>query len=196
MSNDTDHGRGKLRTLPPSVLLRLRLPREHVAALEAERIEPRRVIERLRALDLPAQEATFLGYALPERESVWWGYVCVLHIATDAMPAEQRQALTISERWVRRPDDRKRHEAHGSARAAGPTSAAASVARGVFSARLDDPESMGAGCRIDTAIRRAAASDRPEVTAMRLRRFIASAHEIAGGGAGRLPPEADGQVIA
>ena len=178
---------GKLRVLPMSIIHRLDLPPEHVPSIRAAWADPLRVTARLRSLDLPEREAAYLAYALPEREAVWWGCMCVLHVTADAMPAEQRHALAVSEAWVRRPDAGKQREALSAAKAAGDGSAASFVARGVFRARLDRPENTRTGRVIDNAVRHAALSAHPAETAARLRRFVASGHEIAAGGAGRLP---------
>lgn len=188
----TDGKGGKLRTLPAAIIHRLNLPAEHIPSIRTTWADPVRVVAQLRSLDLPRQEAAYLAYALPEREAVWWGCMCVRHVATGAMPAEQRHALAVSEGWVRRPDAGGQQQALSAAKAAGFDPAAAFVARGAFRARIDTPLNTRTGRMIDNAVRRAATSDRPETAMARLRRFVASGHEIAAGGAGWLQPEACG----
>ena len=174
----------------PTIIHRLSLPDRHVPSIGMAWTDPAQVVAQLRLLDLPAQEAAYLAYALPEREAVWWGCMCVGHVATGAMPPEQRDALTFSENWVRKPDAGRQQQALLAAKAAGVDTAAAFVARGVFRARIDKPQNTRTGRMIDNAVRRAATSDRPETAVTRLRRFVASGHEIAAGGAGWLQPEA------
>lgn len=178
---------GKLRVLPMPIIHRLNLPPEHVPSIRAAWADPVRVAAGLRSLDLPEPEAAYLAYALPEREAVWWGCMCVLHVTAEATPAEQRHALAVSEDWVRTPDAGKQREALSAAKAAGEGSAASFVARGVFRARLDRPASTRTGRVIDNAVHRAALSAPSGEATARLRRFVASGHEIAAGGAGRLP---------
>jgi hypothetical protein len=105
-------------------------------------------------------------------------------------PGEHR-ALGLAQDWVRKPTEEKRSQGSVAAREAGYTSAAAFTARSVFASRLADPSSLRAGRRVEGAVRRAADYDGSGRTQTRLDRFIASALEIAKGGAGRLPPEGD-----
>jgi hypothetical protein len=181
----------KLRVLPISALrIRLALPPRHQALL-SEAAQPSAFVATLQNHELTTQAISFLSYALPEREAVWWACMCVLHTAASPMEAQQHRALALAQDWVRKPTEEKRRQGSVAAREAGYSSAAAFAARAVFASRLDDPSSLCAGRRVEGAVRRAAGSDGSGRTQARLHRFIASALEIGKGGAGRLPPEGD-----
>ncbi len=186
-----DHRDGKLRRLPLATLrFRLALPVAHRPLLDEEQ-PPSSLLARLRALGLLDAQATLLGYALPEREAVWWACMCVAHAVPDPMPPEQHRPLVAAENWVRQPDEERRQAALAAAKAAGYVSAGALAARAAFAARPAVAGSTRAGRTIDVAIRQAASCGDQGRTALRLRRFVASAEEIAAGGAGRLPREPD-----
>ena len=179
----------KLRVLPIEALrTRLALPPRHPALL-GEAPQPSAFVAALLGEDLAAEAVTFLSYSLPEREAVWWAAMCVLHTAASPMAPEQQRALALAEDWVRKPTEEKRRQGGAAAREAGYSSAAALVARAVFASRLADPASLRAARRVEGAVRRAADADGSGHRPLRLRRFIASAQDIAVGGAGRLPPE-------
>jgi len=61
-------------------------------------------------------EATqLLAYGLPNREAIWWGYLCAQHAAVDK-PAENKpdktvqQALDLTQQWVINPNEPTRRE--------------------------------------------------------------------------------------
>jgi hypothetical protein len=179
----------KLRVLPADALrMRLTLPPPHQPLL-AEAARPSAFVAALQDRDLAMEAVTFLSYALPEREAVWWACMCVLHTEAATMAPEQHRALAFAQDWVRKPTEEKRLQGRAAAREAGDTTAAAFTARAVFASRLADPSSLSAGRRVQGAVRRAADADGSGRTRARLDRFIASALEIAAGGAGRLSPE-------
>ncbi len=188
---DTSPNDGKLRRLPAGVLhMRLRLAPE-CQHLVNEGLPPGMLSARLRALGLLREQLAFFAYALPEREAVWWGCMCVLHATPTELAPEQRHALALAQDWVRHPSEARRLESRAAAKAAGCVSPAAFVARAVFASQLARPASTRAGRLVEGAIRRAAASGAPERSEASLRRFIDSAEDIAEGGPGWLPPLAD-----
>ncbi|HVJ51861.1 MAG TPA: hypothetical protein VM689_05330 [Aliidongia sp.] len=181
---------GKLRPLEPNSLRpRLRLPQAHEAVLD-DWERPALLLGRLIELELFAEAARYLAYALPEREAVWWACMCVAHTALEPSVPE-RHALDAAEAWVRRPDEEMRREAAWAAAAAGYGVPGAWPALAAYWSRRSKPLDMRGGRGVETAIDRAARRDRPERRAERLRRFIASGCDISSGGAGRLPPEAN-----
>jgi hypothetical protein len=74
---------------------------------------PRLFLERLLDGNRHEDAARFLAHALPERESVWWGCLCLghaLHLGpTSPVPA----ALEAAVRWVVEPSERNRAAAKG-----------------------------------------------------------------------------------
>jgi hypothetical protein len=178
----------KFRTFPPPVAARLvRLPAAYADVLEDG---PTSVIllERLTGHSLLAEAARLIGYALPEREAVWWACKCVSHTAPASLPPQAQAALSAAEEWVWRPGDAARAKAARAAAAAGYDTAPAWTARAAFASRPAWPLHARCGRRVERAIALAAVTGGGERSEWRLQQFIASGREIARGGAGNLPP--------
>lgn len=193
---------GKFRTFPAAVAARLlRLPQAHAALLADDPVSIV-LLERLYERGLLMEAARLVGYALPEREAVWWACKCVAHTAPASLPPEQEAALAAAENWVRRPDDATRAKASRAASDAGYDTACAWTARAAFASRPAYELHPRCGRRIERAITLAsvsggAAQVGPGVQAEpgariepRLQRFLASGRDIARGGGGHLPPRA------
>jgi hypothetical protein len=189
----------KLRKLPPALLARaLRLPAQHASLLDLAHA-PSMLLDTLVELDLIAEAARLVAYALPEREAVWWACMCAVHTAPESMAEAERRALGAAEAWVRRPEAATRREAAEAGRVhlrrtPGPWAArAAAWSMPVPGAVSDSAERPAAPATcsqaVEVAVALAAARDEPQRRDTRLARFVASGHDIAGGGAGRLPRE-------
>ncbi|MCL6271450.1 hypothetical protein M3P05_16130 [Sansalvadorimonas sp. 2012CJ34-2] len=78
---------------------------------------------------------TFLCHALPAREAVWWGCLC-LQLVTDPsdnpLPQDQQQALDAAERWVREPTEANRRSAEARSKRAELDNAAGWLAQSAF----------------------------------------------------------------
>ena len=178
----------KLRSLPMDVVARrLRLaPGQEPLLKDAP--SPAMLLQHLVEAGLFAEAARLLCYALPEREAVWWACMCAVHATADPLPEPERHALLAAEAWVRRPDEAARRSVGRAAARAGYDTPAAWAARAGYSCRLDLPLHTRGGKRVEAAIAGAAACRGAPLQTERLRRFIASARDIAAGGAGRLAP--------
>ena len=75
---------------------------------------------------------SFLAYALPPREAIWWGCLCFQHACGTEMSAPDKAAMTAVVRWVLQPSDSTRGEAKAQAEAAGPASVAGTLAMAVY----------------------------------------------------------------
>jgi hypothetical protein len=183
-------GPTKLRSLAPALLrARLQLPMAHATLLdEADGLD--QLLDRLVERHLLVEAARLLAYALPPRESVWWGCMCVGHAAPDSLAATERDALGAAEAWVRQPDEQARRDAAWAASAAGHDLPGAWPALAAYWARQTRPDDLRAGRGVETAIDRSIARDHREREPARLASFIASGRDIAAGGAGRLAPAA------
>jgi len=180
----------KLRPLDPGLLhARLQLPPAHAALLD-EPGGPGRLLDRLVERALLIEATRLLAYALPPREAVWWGCMCVAHAAPVALGETEQGALAAAEAWVRHPDDRTRREAALAAAAAGYQAPGAWPALAAYWSRPAVSNDMRGGRGVETAIARAVARDHGPREAARLTSFIASGRDIAAGGAGRLAPAA------
>ncbi len=93
-------------------------PQEFVSAL----IENRKC--------LPAID--FMAHALPSREGIWWGCLCMRHALGDDLAPADREAATAAVQWVMRPTQESRLEARAPSELAGSASLAGTLARAVF----------------------------------------------------------------
>jgi hypothetical protein len=95
-------------------------------------LTPRQYFDALAAVPALADDAIrFLAAALPKREAVWWGVLCV----KDAIPKpapEGAKAVAAAEAWVREPSEPNRRTAEAAANAAGYGTPAGCVAAGAF----------------------------------------------------------------
>jgi hypothetical protein len=89
-------------------------PQEFVAAL----VEKKKYID---AID-------FMAYALPPREAIWWGCLCMQHAVGEKLAPPERAAATAAVQWVMQPTEANRAVARAPAEAAGPGSIAGSLA--------------------------------------------------------------------
>lgn len=55
-----------------------------------------------------SQAIQFLSYALPKREAVWWGTLCIRKIQDDSNSKVQLDALESAEHWVKNPSEENR----------------------------------------------------------------------------------------
>ena len=189
----------KLRPLPRPILVRhLRLPSTQERSLDWQ-APPAGLLDQLCARGLVAEALRMLAYALPEREAVWWGCMCVAHTAGRCAMVE-REALDAAEAWVWDPKEAAGRQAAWAAVAAGYDAPGAWPALAAYWSQQSDgqPDAQPGRCGrgVETATKLAARRGDPDsgqdnVPAAVLRRFVESGQDIAGGGSGRLPPAVD-----
>jgi hypothetical protein len=80
----------------------------------------------------------FLAHALPVREAVWWGCLCMQHACGDNLTSVDKAAAIAAVRWIEQPTEENRTAAMAPADAAGPSSPAGTLARAA-SLAADDP---------------------------------------------------------
>ncbi|MGX9963611.1 DUF6931 family protein [Roseomonas sp. F4] len=190
----------KLAAPLPPLLPRLELdpPAAHALAGVATAAEG---IARLEAAGLRNEAARLAAHALPKREAVWWGCMCARAIPDPALLPVDAEALLAAEAWVRKPgDDGLRRAAMEAAQRTGFRTPEAWAAVGAFwssgsMAPVGQPEVPPpdhlTGVAISGGVVLAAVRLRPERAQERLARFLASARDIAAGGAGRIDKEPD-----
>ncbi len=159
------------------------------------------VPEAMRALEgggFLVEATRLLAHALPRREAVWWACMCALHTAPPDLPQPDRTAREAAEAWVRQPAEPSRRAAMTRAQEAGFGTPEAWAAVGAFwsagsMAPVGQPEVPApahlAGTAVAGAVVLAGVRGDPGRREARLRRFLESGRDIAGGGAGRLAPE-------
>lgn len=155
--------------------------------------------ERLIAAGRLQDAAKLVAHALPRREAVWWACMCARGVPDPALPPEDAAAIAAAEAWVRRPDEPARRAAAAAAERTKFATPEAWAAMGAFwSGGSMSPEGQPVvppaehltGTAVAGAVMLAAVRHAPEKQKERLERFLASARDIAAGGAGRLQPEA------
>ena len=178
----------KLRALPqPALQQRLRL-----SAADERRLDwgasPSALLDQLCRMDLVREAVRLLAYALPEREAVWWGCMCVAHAACPS--AAERAALDAAEAWVRCPDEAAARQAAWAAAACGHHLAGAWPALAAYWSQRSGESDGGCGLGVETAAALAARRRGPDGERETLSRFVVGGRDVAGGGPGRLPPPA------
>jgi hypothetical protein len=85
---------------------------EPAQKLLTDEIAPDDYLQKLLSYKLFGDAIRFLSHALPPREAVWWGCLC-LRLAKDPkdLPPEQVDALRSAVRWVLQPDEKQRRAA-------------------------------------------------------------------------------------
>lgn len=176
---------------------RLDLPAEASALLEGCAATSE-ALERLEGSGFLIEATRLLAHALPKREATWWACMCAHHTAPANLPEPDRTAVTQAEQWVRRQSDEPRRAAFAAAQQAGFGSPEAWAGVAAFwsgdsmspiGQPVVPPADHLTGTAVAGAIALAAVRARPERQKDRLARFLDSAHNIAAGGPGRLPPE-------
>lgn len=155
-------------------------------------------VERLLAADRRQDAVKLIAHALPKREAVWWACMCARAVPDAALPPPDGEAITAAEAWVRRPDEPARRAAAVAAEKTKFATPEAWAAMGAFwSGGSMAPEGQMAvpppdhltATAVTGAVMLAAVRHTTDRLNARLDRFVVSARDIAGGGAGRLQPE-------
>jgi hypothetical protein len=70
----------------------------------------------------------FLAYALPPREAIWWGCLCLQHASGGNFSPEDRVACKAAVQWIMHPTEENRAATEAPAQAAGLASQAGQLA--------------------------------------------------------------------
>ncbi|MGE4481442.1 DUF6931 family protein [Acidocella sp.] len=145
-------------------------------------------------------EATrVLAHALPKREAVWWACMCAAHTAPPNLPDIDRKVRELAETWVRQQSMEAARAAMDEAKRTGFQSPEAWTGVGAFwsgesLAPMDvpaiTPPAHLTGVAVAGAVALASVRADTSRQPQRLAMFLQSAQDIAGGGPGRLLPEA------
>jgi hypothetical protein len=84
----------------------------------------------------------FLAHALPVREAIWWGCLCMQHACGDNLTPVDKAAAIAAVRWVDQPTEERRTAAMAPADAANPASPAGTLARAASQAAGDPRSSI------------------------------------------------------
>jgi hypothetical protein len=158
-------------------------------------------IQRLEAANLHNDALRLVAHALPKREAVWWACKCAASVPDAKLPAADLQALQAAEAWVRNAGDEALRRAVGeAAHKTAFRSPEAWAAMGAFwsggsmapaGQPVVPPAEHLCGVAISGSVVLATVRGDPKRAADRRLRFLASAKDIAAGGAGHLAAESD-----
>jgi hypothetical protein len=105
---------------------------EPAAKLLAPQLTPRQFFDIIAAVPALADDAIrFLASALPKREAVFWGILCVKHAIAKPAP-EAAKAIAAAEAWVKDQSESTRRAAESAAEAAGYSTPAGCLAAASF----------------------------------------------------------------
>ncbi|MCB8881036.1 hypothetical protein ACELLULO517_12390 [Acidisoma cellulosilytica] len=185
----------KLRPMPLTWIT-LKLGLDRASPLLADHPDSPTLLRRLEQTGRVDAALRLAAHALPAREAVWWACRCAYY----AGDSERRSALDAAaaeaaEAWVRQPGSARRAKAYAAAQRAQFQSAEALAALAAFwsgaQAKLSmRPEAAAAQlCQsVEHAVRLAGYRGAPAARPQRQRQFLASARDIAAGGAGHISP--------
>jgi hypothetical protein len=105
---------------------------EAAKALLKDELTPRQFLELLIGKELFLDAVRFLAYALPKREAVGWGCLCVRHSLGTEDASKISEAHVAAQRWVSNPDEGNRQAAKAAADKEGLESPSAFLALAAF----------------------------------------------------------------
>ena len=89
-------------------------------------------IHRLMAANFDSDAIRFLAQAMPIRESIWWGLLCVWRVFGPTPEEKEVWAIQSAIQWVTDPNETRRRAASSAAHAVGNNTAPGCLANAVF----------------------------------------------------------------
>jgi hypothetical protein len=81
---------------------------EKARPLLSDGMRPREFVEALLVAKQYDAGIHFMAHALPAREAIWWGCLCVQHACGNNLSAADKAAAKAAVQWVLRPTDENR----------------------------------------------------------------------------------------
>ncbi len=106
--------------------------KKEAQALLHPKMTPAEFVQALLAHKEYVAGIDFIAHALPPREAVWWGCLCVQHAMGDKLSPQEKSACAAAVAWVLWPVEENRAAAHAPAEAAGHASPASALASAAF----------------------------------------------------------------
>jgi len=106
--------------------------KEEARPLLGEEMGPREFIEALVANKQNDAGIDFIAHALPPREAIWWGSLCLQHTLGDNWSRADKEACRAAVTWVIMPTEENRAAAKAPAEAAGRASLAGALAAAAY----------------------------------------------------------------
>jgi hypothetical protein len=163
---------------------------EDARPLLRDGIVPREFVEVLLTNRLGQTAIQFMAHALPPREAIWWGCLCLEHVNQQKWSPPEKEACMAVVRWVLEPNEENRQatkapgEAAGAGTPAGSLALAASWTGGSMTAANLPPVAPGPylpAKGVAAAVGLAAVKAEPTKIADTQRRFVELALEVAQG---------------
>jgi len=188
----TDRNFPRLSKQPPAELCaatQLNLRPESEALLR-ENLSPPGFLSRLIMNKNYSDAVGYLARALPKREAVWWGCVCVREAFEQELTDDELRAVMAAEAWVRESSEERARTAAACAQgpagesAAGMLALAARFAAQVmssFDGRTTSPPSHVTGAMVGGAVVLSAVAGDPLFMEDRYRNFLAKGVHLARG---------------
>jgi hypothetical protein len=132
----------------------------------------------------------FMAHALPVREGIWWGCLCMQHALGDSLSPLDRAAAKAAVQWVKRPTEENRAAAKAPAAAADPMSPAGALAMAANqtggsvappNAPPVPPPAFAPAKAIARAVKLASLKTEPASLAKTQRRYVELAMQVAEG---------------
>jgi hypothetical protein len=109
------------------ICARLYLDKAALRLLSPE-MSPREFVDALVEKQQYLAAIDFIAHALPAREAIWWGCLCLQRTCGHKLEPWERRAFRITVEWVLQPNEATRAAAKQPADVLGPASAAGSLA--------------------------------------------------------------------
>lgn len=107
------------------------VPKKEARSLLCDGMGPREFVEALLANKQYVTGIDFVAHALPVREAVWWGCLCVQHACGGSLSALESKACAAAARWVLEPTNENCAAAQVPAQASEAASPTGRLARAV-----------------------------------------------------------------
>jgi hypothetical protein len=109
------------------ICARLYLDKATLALLRPA-MSPRGFVDALMEAQKYLAAIDFIAHALPAREAIWWGCLCLQRTSGNKLEPWERRAFRITVQWVLQPNEANREAAKQPADVLGPASAAGCLA--------------------------------------------------------------------
>jgi hypothetical protein len=164
----------KISATAAEICARFNLPSDARKLLQ-DGMEPAAFVDALLAKKQDVAAIDFMAHALPPREGIWWGCLCMQHACGENLTPPERAAATAAVQWVFQPGEETRAAAKSSAEAAGPSTPAGALA---MAASLAGPPALKV---IANAVKLASLKTEPVQIANLQKAFVELGLEIAAG---------------
>jgi hypothetical protein len=105
---------------------------ERAVQLLTPTLTPRQFLDALMAAQMPDDAIRFLAAALPKREAIGWGILCLKNVLAKPFEPAAAKALIAAEAWVKDPSEPNRRSSETAAETAGYGTAPGLLAAAVF----------------------------------------------------------------